>query len=273
MAEQRIFDPRLGEDRDAFPGEVVDPEKQSTLQRLMAEEEERFTADLAEVKATGKFSPDDENAVRRFAKLRAEVQRAKYLEALNSNPANLLQNALKELAKSGDTIPVRSLITLDENINKLQNGIVVEKASDKMSGESQDTEAKVKKYLGRPGTIDTLIYFDLGGNISVLQRTSFELIKKLGFLPLESLSSFSDLYSAVRTTNNNDRSGKPYLFENNPFAIRNLSSNIPGLEGINANINFTNGQFLAVNSFRIFGTPQALARIVDKGQYVPYQNG
>lgn len=267
MATEQVFDPSLGEPRDAFPGEVVPPEQEKTLQRLMRKEKERFTNDLGEVKRTGKLSASDEEAVLRFADLRAEVQRAKYLEASNSNPANILQNALKELFRGKDDIVKESLISLDENIARLQKNIFIERSSDKMSDKSLNTERNVRSYLSKAEGANTLIR----GEIANVDETgiAFELIKKLGLIPLESLSSFSDLYQAVKAANNPQASGKPSLVD---YAIRNLPSNSPGLEGITASIYFTGDTVPNFRGFTISVTPQALARIVDKGQYVPYQS-
>ncbi len=276
MAAEQVFDPNLGEPRDAFPGEVVAPEQEKTLQRLMREERERFTSDLAEVQATGKLSPSDEDAVRRFADLRAEIKRKEYLDALNSNPASLLQDTLKEFKPEENFIIKQALLTLDKNVVRIQNGVVVEKASDKMRAVKQNTLQNVNDYLKKfPRDGNILTDLDLSSYASeqrrVIDGVTFELIKKLGLLPIESLTSFTDLKNAVQSTSvTTEASGSPYY---NGYAIGNLSSNKPGLEGIKANIIPREYDFKNIRAVQILGSPEALARIVDKGQYVPYQSG
>lgn len=75
----KVFDPNLGEERDAFPGEIVSPGEEKTLNRLMREANEVFRNQFDPVIKTGQLNEDEINAIQKAANIKAELKRRKYL--------------------------------------------------------------------------------------------------------------------------------------------------------------------------------------------------
>jgi len=287
--EERVYDPLLGEERDAFPGEVVDPEKEKTLNSLMRKARETFANQFDPVIATGQLNEDEINAIQKAANIKAELERKEYLDAIHSNPANIIKGILKECNPEENNIVRAMLFGLNNKVKGLERNIASKKTSDQLSGKNKNTLEYIEGLLridSRLGDLLKLNFYQRYITVNEGQtdqerpptdRNSgqivFETLKKLGLVPIESLRSFDELFVAVRDSGNTAESGKPYVqIDQNTrnLIVKNISSSRPGLEGIR--VSFTlSSIFFQMQSVAISGTPEALARIVDRGQYVPYQ--
>lgn len=290
MAAEQVNDPNLlGGQRDAFPGEVVPPEQQTTLQRLMQEGENQFRALYDEVAESGQLTPEELNAILKAGKIKAERERQKYLEGIRQNPANIIQGFLKEFKPEENNIAMALLNGLNDKVETLERNITSIKTSNQLRGENKTTLAYMKELTQGGSRLNELFRLDfyqdyLSVNFATndagrpqtdknREQIVFEIIKKLGLVPADSLRSFDNLYRAVNNSGNTPESGKPYVEESGTtgniiLKVKNLSSNRPGLEGITASIDINSR---GLSSVIISSSPEALARIIDRGKYVPYQ--
>ena len=285
MATEQVYDPNLGGERDAFPGEVVPPEQQKTLQRLMQEGEGQFRKLYDEVAESGQLTPEELNGILKAGKIRAERERQKYLEGIRQNPANIIQGLLKECKPEENNIVMAMLGGLNNKVKNLEGAIASAKIPDQLKGADKSTLEYIIQLSNADPRIGILLNLQFYDRYTAIDRENrpttdqnreqivFETLKKLGLVPAESLRSFADLYSAVRDSGNTLNSGKPYAVSDtqdrlNVYRILNLSSNRPGLEGIEASFELNN--IFQPRSVAISSTPEALARIVDRGGYVPY---
>ena len=287
MAAEQVFDPNLGEPRDAFPGEVVAPEQEKTLQRLMREAAEGFRTRYAPI--VDELTPQQQEAIAAAELRLSELKRLEYLEAIRQNPAIIIQGVLKECNPAENNIAMAMLFGLNEKVERLERNITSIKTSNQLSEANKTTLAYMKEFtqgrsqlneLSRLDFYQDYITVDSGRGNGERPQTDknrdqivFEIIKKLGLVPSDSLRSFDNLYDAVSNSGNTPESGKPYAQKsgvpgNLNLKVANLTSNRPGLEGITASFNINNRGLASVI---ISSSPEALARIIDRGQYVPYQ--
>jgi len=273
----KVFDPNLGEERDAFPGEIVSPGEEKTLNRLMREANEVFRNQFDPVIKTGQLNEDEINAIQKAANIKAELKRREYLDAIRSNPANILQSALKEFNPKQNKIISNSLISLDGNVKIAIDAIEFIKASYEIKGEAKDTLSYVKEAIGNRSVRGNLASFakpktlgreETGGISRKDQNIIFPVIKSLGLIPSEEIKSFDDLLTAVRSAKNQPSSGMPYIVPDEVGPIVKVRSKKPGLEGIEALLQYDNSPDLL--GVQIIGASEVFTRIVDKGQYVPY---
>jgi hypothetical protein len=278
--EERVYDPLLGEGRDAFPGEVVDPEKEKTLNSLMRKARETFANQFDPVIATGQLTNEEINAIKKAANITAELKRKEYLDAIRSNPANILQGVLKEFNPKENPIVRNALISLDQNIAESTRRIGNLRSSDQIKGKKRDTISyaaidAIRQIPGRGSTLTSFVSPDLDQQrqrplSQPEQNVVFSLVKNLGFPPLQNLESFNDLLNAVISANNQPNSGMPYLASfADTLSLKGFQSKRPGLEGIQAVLTYDSVSRL--QAVEITGTPKVFARIVDKGQYTPYR--
>ena len=200
------------------------------------------------------------------------------MEALNSNPANILQNVLKESDPVNNSIVRVGLVSLDENVARLQENVDSEKASGKSRPPKQNTEDNIREYLqkNRDGGLLIRIGFnwlDKSGRAKKDFGITFKLLKKLGLLSEERLAFYiADIYTRFNEEGNRYSANGDRLPYDPSYPIRGLSSSRPGLDGLKADIIRSSEIPTIPNLVVISGSPEALARIVDKGQYVPYQS-
>lgn len=269
MVEQ-VYDPALGKKRDVFPGEIVPPEQEATLQRLMREEKEAFSKRYEPI--ADQLTPIQRDAIAQAELALAELKRKEYLKAVRQNPAVIIQDVLKQFDPAYEVI-TNSFLTLDQSVANLQNDTRRLKDNDTIKGVKQDTLTYVQSLLKGDSDKNQLlqIYSQyIKGDRNENQKLVFDLLTKLGMIPqLESFNSIESLAQGIIGSGNSASSGKPYATGNRGLeSIQGLSSNNPGLEGIEATIKYRG---LVIDYVSIKATPEALTRIVDRGQYIPYQ--
>lgn len=268
---QKVFDPDLGKERDAFVGEIVPPEQQTTLQRLMAEEEKKY-ADLADYVAN-QLDPEQQRTLRLAGKIAAEKKRGEYLAAIKTNPAVIIQGILEEFKpKLLKAIPVM-LTELATNVGNLKQSLKDFAVTTRLMGGQLDKP--LVDYLKRQVILVQIIV------PGIPSRDLDQLLEKLGMYPDQDITTFTKLVNIIYRTvplSNSTRafnSDKIYsaktslqVSDGQVFEIGNLNSNTPGLEGISLTLGVTNPGFTNPNlySLYIFARREAQARIVELGK-------
>lgn len=272
----RVYDPYLGEERDAFPGEVVKPEEEKTMQRLMRQGEEEFKRLYAEVAQSGQLSQVELNGILKAGKIRAERERQKYLEAIRSNPANIIGNILRNLDPQADRSIFVSLNRLDSSIREVSEEVEEGRSTDKMGGRGLgSTVDYVGRVLDRRGFNGAVIAsYQSSQNILIDEDKVTKMLKELGAFPSPEITTASQLCKIIREAGNKAGSGKP-VYDGRPdfnriVQAKDIPANAPGLEGVTVRLSFVNLSTPEVRNIYIQGTPQAWARIVDIGGYIPY---
>lgn len=275
MVEQ-VYDPGLGKERDAFPGEIVPPEQEKTMQRLMRVEAENFRARYDPI--VKQLTPQQQDAIAAAEQLLRERKRAEYLEAVKQNPAIIIQSILKQFDPANKSIK-NALETLEREIRSLQSSAESQRKSDEIKGTEPDILKYVDAYIRTKGDSCNLAVLVLGPSPNQNDVTAaFEALRRLGLIPTPSINSFQELRSAVEYANNPLESGKLLLVRKRSLAtdyytIKNLFSTRPGLEGIEAEIKYRDLFNNVPESISIKGTQKTYASILDRGNYVPFQQG
>lgn len=274
---QKVFDPFLGQERDAFPGEVVSPEEEKIMQRLMREGEERFGEIYSAVKDTGEMSEEEMNAVLKAGKVYAQVKRREYLEAIRQNPANILRNILDSLKGKVeyDTQYLdMALDSLKENVQSLIKGVENNRAAARAAGRPI---TETVNYIPNPpySTENSFVKIDRGNNTgearSLFNQSVLDILRETDALPGENISSLIQLLGVIRGSGNRAGSGKPYIENYQGFGsssnrkIDGLSATKPGLVGITFNVDYGD-DFEYARNFYILVSEEAKARIVDGEQ-------
>lgn len=261
----RVYDPDLGEERDAFPDEVVNPEEEKAMQRLMRQGEEEFKKLYDEVAQSGQMSEDELNAILKAGKIKAERERQRYLEAIRSNPANIIADIFKKFDPQSDPRIQTTIVGLNQQVTSVTNNVNTAKSTDKIAGRDiQPTANYIPLAISELRSLIATYETNLD-NPKVLQ-----ILNELGVLPTPEPISINQLFDIVRQANNKEESGKPYMSAEN--AIRGFPSKQPGLEGItvgverNINLGSSSKEYID-----IFGDTQTWARIIDKGNFTPYK--
>lgn len=273
---QRVFDPILGTERDAFPSEVVPLEQEKTLNRLMREGEERFLQIYNAV--SGQLSEAESIAVLKAGRLFAEQKRQEYLEGIKSNPGNIIVNLLRPVANEATDQPVRrGLLFLNKTVVDLSNLITRLRSTDEVAGKPTKS---ISDYL-RGTAADQKVFFyestvpNQSVRIDIETDIFYEVISRLGALPSPNIQSYGELRNVVQGSRNEKESGKPFYFNDalSGTGISNLPCNIPGLEGftVATAVRFINSGGDVRFQLAIFGDYDQQAALLENGQYTPFQ--
>lgn len=264
MTDQ-LFDPYLGKERDAFPGEVVSPAEESTLQRLMREGKEEFGRIYESVRQTGKLTEDELNALLKAGEVNAEIKRQEYLEAIRSNPASILQRVLIEANALGTVNGRFCLQNIDESVKRVIRSVDSSISASSVANAPQSTtEEYIERALGK-GNISarfTALIVKEPDDYSI----AVSAIDRLKLIPGEVTDLF-DLRATVSNANNAPASNLPY-YNANINTVFGLRPKLPGLEGVTVSIKY---QGQSVDRVFFEANAEALAKVYDLGQYTPYQ--
>lgn len=273
---EKVYDPNLGKERDAFPGEIIPPEQEKTLNRVMRGGEEEFRKVYEAVAKTGRLTTEELNAVLKAGKINAEIKRQEYLKAIRENPANIISEIFRGFKPGQNLAANRALRELDGFVQDKTRILEIARATDKTAGRDikptqEYAEQVLRDFDSRRMTVYSRTNFNITEGFNDSCR---KLLIELDALPSEDIKSISQLVQSVLNSNNTSDSGKPYLQSGQKtdfIYINNLSAQRPGLEGVY--INFTYDGFLQeVVSLNILCGSTTLTRIVDRGQYVPYKD-
>lgn len=226
--EERVYDPVIGDYRLPLPGEIISPQEESTLQRLMREAEEQYNS-IAEAVAD-RFTPEELDIVRRVGLAWAQVRRREYLEALRSNPLNKLLKIFKE--DFGNDYYRNTFVPyIREDVNRVENFVDATKKADAQMGEQpKDTRTVLKELRDR-----TLL-----SRVGVRYENLLRALRSLGIIASPTPQAFAELVEKIKSLNTDESSGKPYTtIERGSYVLRNLSSPLPELNGISLAVPFT----------------------------------
>lgn len=261
---ERIYDPFSGEERDAFPGEVVDPKNETTMQRLMRQEEEKFLEMFRVVKETGEMSEDEMNAIRKAGRILAEQKRKEYLEQIKSNPAVILRSILVPLLPKFETNAINTgLRDLDGKIRKVKSAVTAAQSSDRVAGkELRPTSTYINIEINKENRSDRIIdtyYGDgIGTRTDISEPDAIKILQEMQALPSEDSLTINRIRGIIKAANNEAGSGKPRL---EGVSVYNLAALRPGLEGVFVNLMCTNnGSIFGLN---IRGDINAWVRILE----------
>lgn len=260
MPAERVYDPDLGRERNALPGEIVKPEEEKTLNRLMREGRQYFQKIYDKVqeanKTTKQFSAEELDIAIRLGEAFAQVQRNEYLDAIRANPINILREAIQAI-KLGD-IGVSALQRLNKNVDEIISGVQARQVSDKQRSQAvRPTVEYVRDIFKREDTNFTpLCQIEIPyGQVNKALNT---LLERLDIIPRADFPALSELARTLGT--NYDIQQPSGTAFRDAYQIDRFPLNRPGLEGIL--VNFSGGQY-GIDTIGFGANEQATARIVD----------
>lgn len=272
LSDQRVFDPDLGKERDAFPGEIVAPEEEKTLQRLMREGRNEFQTIFDAVKNTGQLNDDELTAVLKAGEAYGEIKRREYLEAIRTNPANLIANILMGLQPDKDPNLKKTLVDLNGKVAAKVAAIKDDMSASKLKGEElTKTRDSAKKYLRSEADYELSRYLPVPGEGADLKIET--ILDKLGAFPNDERVPLIRIRSILSGAGNDAKTGISY-FSDAPYvegnSVNNLKATSPLFEGVYVSLRYDrNGN---VSNLFIDGDEGFWARVVDTGQFVPYES-
>lgn len=287
MAEEitgrRIYDPRLGKERDAFPEEVLPEDQQSTLQRLMAEEMKKYE-DMVQAAVGAKIAtPENDRIVLGYGLAAAEKKREEYRRAIKTNPANLIAEVFKKLNPGNNGAASFALQVLNARVDENIRRVEAARNEDTVAGRSLRSAAVVVDLFYNRGGVNSyniplrsiLATYEPRDTLGNLDEQSVQtLLTELAAYPTPKPVNIIQLFQALPAYNGNineSRPKTPYTEQvrgSSLLVLRNLKANKPGLEGIGVNVVIA--QNAAIKSVDITGDVKAIARVVDIGGYAPY---
>lgn len=277
----KAYDPILGKERDAFPGEIIPEEQQTTLNRLMAQGEAEFRALYDAVAATGQLSEPELNGILKAGKIRAEQKREEYLRAIRSNPANIIGTVIQSLPPLFPSQIKQASKTLNANVARVVELVNIAKNRNQVAGNIVfDTETYA---AGTVASERSRVLTMLGTGQAaeqVKENQIIELLRKLDAFPTEEPQSIERLLSIIPVASNGIEFRTEYdvyyredvtSLNRERFTRLALPAKKPGLEGIQVLVNtqiLRPGEYTIIGS-AILANPRAWARIVDIGGFSP----
>ncbi len=271
----KIFDPYLGRERDAFPGEVKPEGEQTSFDKALATAARPYF-DLYNLAAQrGGLSPEELTGVLKAAEI-AKNDKSKELEAaFKENPATILQNLFINAAQQTTDEGMRNnfnflLGSIDSKIFNDQRTIQELRREDLAAGRP---ELSIGDYAEtvviQGGSLNGNLLASLNtGTQGSLANESLAVLKALKIVP-DSTQDLTEFTSPIIRSGNTVDSGRPYCQRLNGGAvISGLKPQVPGLEGVFVKLEYMNR---TNKSIEIRATPDTFVKIAEtQAGFVPY---
>ena len=275
---RQVFDDQIGGMRDAFPGEIVKPDEEKTLNRLMREADEVFRAIFNPIQ--GQLDPNQREAIEAAVRLLREKERREYLKVIRTNPRDILVGSIQELidaAPRGANALIGSYIdvlnSIRRNILDVMTSVNRLRTIDQVKGEPIKTDGEyIQVFIGRqPSSFVTIATFSPPGGFNE-QFVSTQALAILGKLEIKSLpraQNLIQLISLIGAAGNKKDSNRPTASvfgqgDQRSCVLSGLSSSKVGLEGVNTTLSFGfgNGSY-RLTELRILGGENVWSKIIE----------
>lgn len=273
MPAERVYDPDLGRERNALPGEIVKPEEEKTLQRLMREGREYFQEVYERVKkdneTTKQFSEDELELALKLGEAFARVKRREYLEAIRANPVNEIRKILLSVqTEVTASFFAQKLKELEKSIQEIVNEVQGRRVADKRVGRPiRSTLDYVQDGLRKNDRVfERILDINTSYSTQLVKESVNTLVEKFGVVPVVNFTLLKELASSLDNTNDDQR--PTGSCDSNSYSIDRLPLGQPGLEGVL--INLEGGRFY-VFGLSLKVNAQGMARIVDAEEKVQPQ--
>lgn len=265
-SEETIYDPILGRQRDAFPGEIVRPEEEKALQRLMREGREQFRNIYDAVKGTEQLNTDELNTILKAGDVYAEIKRREYLEAIRTNPANLIKDIFVGLGPDEDLNVRAALTDLNIKIETKSAAIVDAKSVADLNGDEIDYVAAGLNTAGR-----VLLTYKVGPE-DRQQKKVGKVLQLIDAYPGGESVDLGRLLEIIKRTKatrqfGTDFTPRPYATD---FELSDLPARNPLLTGVYANLVYYKDSTGKVGRLDLNANKNFWSSVVATGQYIPY---
>lgn len=229
---QRIYDPNLEKERDAFPGEIVSPDQQKTMQRLMARDKAKF--DELVLSVSDALSTDEINALRKAGQIAAERARERYLEQIKTDPVTNIKKALEDAAISEPEKQIVETLSkqIMDSVERFKSAFNQQKAIDKAGGSQELSPDVYSENLLKTNPDRGILVsrsFDRR-----FRKFAEKIINNLGAFPSTEVTNLDQLITTFKAVG--DKNGVTYVKGTYTERITGLPALNPGLEGITINI-------------------------------------
>ncbi len=259
----------------------LSPLQSAMLESAMALEAEKYDALLHDVVApTGKLDQIQLSAIRLAGRIAAETKKEGYLEALRSNPANIIGEALRAQDPDKNGNISDALSALDRNVYYATHYINCGKNMDRAAASLvNDSSFYAEEYIKHVtfdfGNIHLTRVDQFSDELSSEQRSwkFFTILQDMGGVPSPDIKDFQALKHVVKFRHNLGASyyGLDRSSEESGWytTIHGLTSNRPGLRGVGFSVRLNPDDTPVALTIR--GMPETVARMADKGHYIPYK--